>query len=124
MSDIVLNTGPQKQVKTGYSTSLRLKVKVIIITATKHKRHRHKLMLQQCHLTTDASVHLAINNKGKSNSDAEMERWQRRKARSVRQENSEKRPQALKRKEMHIKVQSEENSGVQNYQKKYNLHCL
>lgn len=66
---------------------------------------------------TGASGHLAINNNEKSNSDAEMESWQRRKAGSVRSENSEKQPQALKRKEMHIKVQSQENSGVQNYKK-------
>lgn len=64
----------------------------------------------------DAGGHLARNYKGKSNSDAEMENWPTRKARgSVTQEkeNSEKWPQALKRKEMHTKVQSDENSGVQ-----------
>lgn len=62
---------------------------------------------------TDASGHFAINYKAKSNSDAEMENWQRRKARSARKKNNEKWPQALKRKEMHIKVPSEENSGEQ-----------
>lgn len=32
---------------------------------------------------TDATGHLAINYKGKSDSDADMENWQTRKAREV-----------------------------------------